>query len=61
MCGICLADELQPVNPIPPVYRNFGGHCLMSGWYVTGLRIHRSRVLIPDKNVTQARRTVSIA
>ncbi|GFY29847.1 transposable element Tcb1 transposase [Trichonephila clavipes] len=26
-----LADELQPVNPLPPVYRNFGGHCLMSG------------------------------
>ncbi|GFX11494.1 DDE_3 domain-containing protein [Trichonephila clavipes] len=25
MCGICLADELQPVNPLPPVYRNFGG------------------------------------
>ncbi|GBL96438.1 Cubilin, partial [Araneus ventricosus] len=22
MCGICLADELQPVNPLPPVYRN---------------------------------------
>ncbi|GFV04929.1 transposable element Tcb1 transposase [Trichonephila clavipes] len=21
----------QPVNPLPPVYRNFGGHCLMSG------------------------------
>ncbi|GFW56328.1 uncharacterized protein TNCV_2088371 [Trichonephila clavipes] len=20
MCGICLADELQPVNPLPPVY-----------------------------------------
>ncbi|GFT92627.1 transposable element Tcb2 transposase [Trichonephila clavipes] len=26
-----LADELQPVNPLPPLYRNFGGHCLMSG------------------------------
>ncbi|GFW06215.1 transposable element Tcb1 transposase [Trichonephila clavipes] len=26
-CGICLADELQPVNPLPPVYRNFGEHC----------------------------------
>ncbi|GFX64014.1 transposable element Tcb1 transposase [Trichonephila clavipes] len=21
--GICLADELQPFNPLPPVYRNF--------------------------------------
>ncbi|GIY04251.1 chitinase 5 [Caerostris darwini] len=31
MCGICLADELQPVNPLPPVNRNFGGHCSMSG------------------------------
>ncbi|GFU22731.1 transposable element Tcb1 transposase [Trichonephila clavipes] len=30
-CGICLADELQPVNPFPPLYLNFGGHCLMSG------------------------------
>ncbi|GFU82987.1 uncharacterized protein TNCV_935901 [Trichonephila clavipes] len=20
MCGICLADELEPVNPLPPVY-----------------------------------------
>ncbi|GFW48074.1 transposable element Tcb1 transposase [Trichonephila clavipes] len=31
VCGICLADELQPVIPFPPVYRNFEGHCLMSG------------------------------
>ncbi|GFX83231.1 transposable element Tcb1 transposase [Trichonephila clavipes] len=23
MCGICLADELQPINCFPPVYRNF--------------------------------------
>ncbi|GFV86026.1 transposable element Tcb1 transposase [Trichonephila clavipes] len=30
-CGICLTDVLRPVNPLPPVYRNFGGHCLMSG------------------------------
>ncbi|GFV16961.1 hypothetical protein TNCV_2317911, partial [Trichonephila clavipes] len=30
MSGMCLANELQPVN-LPPVYRNFGGHCLMSG------------------------------
>ncbi|GFU38948.1 DDE_3 domain-containing protein [Trichonephila clavipes] len=28
-CGICVADDLQPVNPLPLVYRNFGGHCLM--------------------------------
>ncbi|GFX96376.1 transposable element Tcb1 transposase [Trichonephila clavipes] len=26
-----LADEFQPVNLLPPVYRNFGGHCLMNG------------------------------
>ncbi|GFX17244.1 DDE_3 domain-containing protein [Trichonephila clavipes] len=26
-----LGDELQPVNPLPIVNRNFGGHCLMSG------------------------------
>ncbi|GFS61446.1 HTH_Tnp_Tc3_2 domain-containing protein [Trichonephila clavipes] len=30
MCGICLAVELQPVNPFPSVYRNFGRHYLMS-------------------------------
>ncbi|GFV42302.1 transposable element Tc3 transposase [Trichonephila clavipes] len=23
---VCLANELQPVNPLPPVYQNFGGH-----------------------------------
>ncbi|PRD22012.1 UNVERIFIED_CONTAM: hypothetical protein NCL1_50244 [Trichonephila clavipes] len=28
MCGIWLTDELQPVNPLPPVYWNFGGHKL---------------------------------
>ncbi|GFV80713.1 transposable element Tcb1 transposase [Trichonephila clavipes] len=28
---VCLADELQPVNSLPPVYRNFIGQCLMSG------------------------------
>ncbi|GFX63030.1 uncharacterized protein TNCV_3465751 [Trichonephila clavipes] len=49
MCGICLADELQPVNPFPPVYRNFGGHCLMSDivrvqYFVRGGFVgHRSR------------------
>ncbi|GFW84292.1 transposable element Tcb1 transposase [Trichonephila clavipes] len=26
-----LVDELQPVNPLSSVYRNFGRHCLMSG------------------------------
>ncbi|GFX56747.1 transposable element Tcb1 transposase [Trichonephila clavipes] len=30
MCGICLADKLLPVNPLPPFYRNYGRHCLMS-------------------------------
>ncbi|GFW56424.1 transposable element Tcb1 transposase [Trichonephila clavipes] len=39
MCGICLADELQPVNPLPPVYRNFGGHCLMSGVIFPKIRL----------------------
>ncbi|GBO23095.1 hypothetical protein AVEN_265532-1 [Araneus ventricosus] len=38
-CGICLADELQPVNPLPPVYRNFGGHCLMSGVIFPEIRL----------------------
>ncbi|GFV20796.1 DDE_3 domain-containing protein, partial [Trichonephila clavipes] len=28
---ICLANELQPVKALPHVYRNSGGHCLMSG------------------------------
>ncbi|GFX32711.1 hypothetical protein TNCV_888491 [Trichonephila clavipes] len=35
MCGICLAEELQPVNPLPPVYRNFGGdeaHFWLNGY-----------------------------
>ncbi|GFW90404.1 hypothetical protein TNCV_3509511 [Trichonephila clavipes] len=31
MCGICLTDELQNVNSLPPVYRNVGGHCLKIG------------------------------
>ncbi|GFW57129.1 transposable element Tcb1 transposase [Trichonephila clavipes] len=39
MCRICLADELQPVNPLPPVYRNFGGHCLMSGVIFSKIRL----------------------
>ncbi|GFV24074.1 transposable element Tcb1 transposase [Trichonephila clavipes] len=39
MCGICLADELQPINPLPPVYRNFGGHCLMSGIIFPNIRL----------------------
>ncbi|GFV66763.1 transposable element Tcb1 transposase [Trichonephila clavipes] len=38
-CGIYLADELQPVNPLPPVYRNFGGHCLMSGVIFPKIRL----------------------
>ncbi|GFY09705.1 transposable element Tcb1 transposase [Trichonephila clavipes] len=37
----CLADELQPVNPLPPIYRNFGGHCLMSG-----VIFHKIRLII---------------
>ncbi|GFX45359.1 transposable element Tcb1 transposase [Trichonephila clavipes] len=36
---ICLADELQPVNPLSPVYRNFGGHCLMSGVIFPKIRL----------------------
>ncbi|GFT69671.1 DDE_3 domain-containing protein [Trichonephila clavipes] len=36
---ICLDDELQPVNPLPPVYRNFGGHCLMSGVIFPKIRL----------------------
>ncbi|GFX63851.1 histone-lysine N-methyltransferase SETMAR [Trichonephila clavipes] len=36
---ICLADELQPVNPLPPVYRNFGGHCWMSGVIFPKIRL----------------------
>ncbi|GFV94452.1 uncharacterized protein TNCV_3352901 [Trichonephila clavipes] len=39
MCGICLADELQPVNSLSPVYRNFGGHCFMSGVIFPKIRL----------------------
>ncbi|GFY35236.1 DDE_3 domain-containing protein [Trichonephila clavipes] len=39
ICGICLADELQPINPLPPVYQNFGGHCLMSGVIFPKIRL----------------------
>ncbi|GFV36925.1 hypothetical protein TNCV_1940111 [Trichonephila clavipes] len=39
MFEICLADELQPVNPLPPVYWNFGGHCLMSGVIFPKIRL----------------------
>ncbi|GFT63111.1 uncharacterized protein TNCV_1801751 [Trichonephila clavipes] len=31
--------ELQPVNPLSPVYRNFGGHCLMSGVIFSKIRL----------------------
>ncbi|GFU59915.1 transposable element Tcb1 transposase [Trichonephila clavipes] len=34
-----LADELQPVNPFPPVYRNFGGHSLLSGVIFPKIRL----------------------
>ncbi|GBM54969.1 hypothetical protein AVEN_33524-1 [Araneus ventricosus] len=34
-----LGDELQPVNSLPPVYRNFGGHCLMSGVIFPKIRL----------------------
>ncbi|GFV66079.1 transposable element Tcb2 transposase [Trichonephila clavipes] len=34
-----LADELQPINHIPPVYRNFGEHCLMSGVIFPKIRL----------------------
>ncbi|GFS61994.1 transposable element Tcb1 transposase [Trichonephila clavipes] len=36
---ICLADELQPFNPLPFVYRHFGGHCLMSGVIFPKIRL----------------------
>ncbi|GFY30464.1 uncharacterized protein TNCV_3522271 [Trichonephila clavipes] len=36
---ICLADELQPVNPLPSVYRDFGWHCLMSGVIFPKIRL----------------------
>ncbi|GFV17719.1 transposable element Tcb2 transposase [Trichonephila clavipes] len=32
-------NELQPVNPLPPVYQNFGGHCLMSGVILPKIRL----------------------
>ncbi|GFW32609.1 transposable element Tcb1 transposase [Trichonephila clavipes] len=34
-----LAEELQPVNPLPPVYQNFRGHCLMSGVIFPKIRL----------------------
>ncbi|GFT05914.1 transposable element Tcb1 transposase [Trichonephila clavipes] len=37
--GICLAEELQPINPFLPVYRNFGGHCLMSSAIFPKIRL----------------------
>ncbi|GFW45552.1 uncharacterized protein TNCV_3244921 [Trichonephila clavipes] len=39
MCRIYLADELQPVNTLLPVYRNFGGHYLMSGVIFPKIRL----------------------
>ncbi|GFY06228.1 transposable element Tcb1 transposase [Trichonephila clavipes] len=27
-----LGQRLQPVNPLSPVYRNFGGHCVLDEW-----------------------------
>ncbi|GFW11467.1 uncharacterized protein TNCV_3809861 [Trichonephila clavipes] len=38
-CGIFLFDELQPLNPLPLVYRNFGRHCLMSGVIFPKIRL----------------------
>ncbi|GFW70090.1 DDE_3 domain-containing protein [Trichonephila clavipes] len=34
-----LGRELQPVNPLPPVYRNFGEHCLMRGVIFLKIRL----------------------
>ncbi|GFV92684.1 DDE_3 domain-containing protein [Trichonephila clavipes] len=34
-----LGRRMQPVNLIPPVYRNFGGHCLMSGVIFPKIRL----------------------
>ncbi|GFW54366.1 transposable element Tcb1 transposase [Trichonephila clavipes] len=34
-----LGRRIQPVNSLPPVYRNFGGHCLMSGVIFPKIRL----------------------
>ncbi|GBL84645.1 hypothetical protein AVEN_191105-1 [Araneus ventricosus] len=35
---ICLAENYSR-QPLPPVYRNFGGHCLMSGVIFPKIRL----------------------
>ncbi|GFW88264.1 transposable element Tcb1 transposase [Trichonephila clavipes] len=34
-----LGRRIQPINPLPPVYRNFGGHCLMNGVIFPKIRL----------------------
>ncbi|GFS75655.1 transposable element Tcb1 transposase [Trichonephila clavipes] len=34
-----LGRRIAAVNPLPPVYRNFGGHCLMSGVIFLKIRV----------------------
>ncbi|GFU72464.1 transposable element Tcb1 transposase [Trichonephila clavipes] len=34
-----LGRRIAAVNPLPPVYRKFGGHCLMSGVIFPNIRL----------------------
>ncbi|GFU99739.1 transposable element Tcb1 transposase [Trichonephila clavipes] len=34
-----LGRRITAVNPLPPVYQNFGGHCLMSGVIFPNIRL----------------------
>ncbi|GFW35334.1 transposable element Tcb1 transposase [Trichonephila clavipes] len=34
-----LGRRISAVTPLPPVYRNFGGHCLMSGVIFPKIRL----------------------
>ncbi|GFV63864.1 transposable element Tcb1 transposase [Trichonephila clavipes] len=34
-----LGQRIADINPLPPVYRNFGGHCLMSGVIFPKIRL----------------------
>ncbi|GFU86854.1 transposable element Tcb2 transposase [Trichonephila clavipes] len=37
--GYAWPIEFQPVNSLPPIYRNFRGHCLMSGVIFPKIRL----------------------
>ncbi|GFW41174.1 transposable element Tcb2 transposase [Trichonephila clavipes] len=37
--GYAWPTNCNPFNPLPPVYRNFGGHCLMSGVIFPKIRL----------------------